>query len=43
MNDAPANILNPETVLAEMKKHDGVWFATGGEIIDAYQRVNPTG
>jgi len=21
MNDAPANVLNPETVLAEMKKH----------------------
>jgi peptidoglycan/xylan/chitin deacetylase (PgdA/CDA1 family) len=27
--------------LAEMKKHDRVWFATGGEIIDAYERANP--
>ncbi len=27
--------------LAEMKKHDKVWFATGGEIIDAYERANP--
>jgi uncharacterized protein (DUF849 family) len=27
---------------AEMKKHDRVWFATGGEIIDAYLRANPT-
>jgi hypothetical protein len=26
-----------------MKKHDKVWFATGGEIIDAYLRANPTG
>jgi hypothetical protein len=24
-----------------MKKHDKVWFATGGEIIDAYERANP--
>ena len=29
--------------LAEMKKHDRVWFATGGEIIDAYERANPAG
>jgi allantoinase len=29
--------------LAEMKKHDRVWFATGGEIIDAYERANPVG
>jgi hypothetical protein len=32
-----------ERALTEMKKNDGVWFATGGEIIDAYQRANPTG
>ena len=29
--------------LAEMKKHDKVWFATGSEIIDAYERANPVG
>ena len=27
-----------ERALAHMKKHDRVWFATGSEIIDAYQR-----
>ncbi len=27
--------------LAEMKKHDKVWFATGSEIIDAYERATP--
>jgi hypothetical protein len=26
-----------------MKKHEKVWFATGGEIIDAYLRANPSG
>ena len=39
----PLRIKYLERAIAEMKKHDGVWFATGGEIIDAYQRVNPTG
>jgi peptidoglycan/xylan/chitin deacetylase (PgdA/CDA1 family) len=29
--------------LAEMKKHEKVWFATGSEIIDAYERLHPTG
>ena len=29
-----------ERALAHIKKHDRVWFATGGEIIDAYQRAN---
>ena len=24
-----------------MKKHERVWFATGSEIIDAYERANP--
>jgi peptidoglycan/xylan/chitin deacetylase (PgdA/CDA1 family) len=28
-----------ERALAHMKKHERVWFATGGEIIDAYQRA----
>jgi peptidoglycan/xylan/chitin deacetylase (PgdA/CDA1 family) len=39
----PLRIRYLERALAEMKKNDGVWFATGGEIIDAYQRANPTG
>ena len=28
-----------ERALAHMKKHERVWFATGSEIVDAYQRV----
>ena len=28
-----------ERALAHMKKHDRVWFATGSEIIDAYQQA----
>jgi len=32
-----------QRALAEMKKHDKVWFATGSEIIDAYERANPVG
>jgi hypothetical protein len=32
-----------ERALADIKKNDGVWFATGSEIIDAYQRANPSG
>ena len=28
-----------ERALAHMKKHERVWFATGSEIIDAYQRA----
>jgi hypothetical protein len=39
----PLRIRYLERALNEMKKNDGVWFATGGEIIDAYQRANPTG
>jgi len=35
----PLRIKYPERALAEMKKHEKVWFATGGEIIDAYQRA----
>jgi peptidoglycan/xylan/chitin deacetylase (PgdA/CDA1 family) len=37
----PLRIKYLERALAEMKKQDGVWFATGGEIIDAYLRANP--
>ena len=29
-----------ERALAHIKKHDRVWFATGSEIIEAYQRAN---
>lgn len=32
-----------QRALAEMKKHDRVWFATGSEIIDAYEKANPVG
>ena len=39
----PLRIKYLERALAEMKKHERVWFATGGEIIDAYQRANPDG
>ena len=39
----PLRIKYLERVLAEMKKHDKVWFATAGEIVDAYHRANPTG
>ena len=39
----PLRINYLKRVLADMKKHDRVWFATGGEIIDAYERANPTG
>jgi hypothetical protein len=28
-----------ERAIAHMKEHQGVWFATGSEIIDAYQKV----
>jgi allantoinase len=39
----PLRIKYLQRALAHMKKHDRVWFATGGEIIDAYQRANPVG
>jgi allantoinase len=38
----PLRIKYLARALADMKKHDRVWFATGSEIIDAYQRANPT-
>jgi len=39
----PLRIKYLQQALAEMKKHERVWFATGTEIIDAYERANPTG
>jgi hypothetical protein len=39
----PLRIKYLERVLGEMKKQDKVWFATAGEIVDAYHRANPTG
>ena len=38
----PLRIKYLARALAEMKKQERVWFATGGEIIDAYLRANPT-
>jgi len=32
-----------QRALTEMKKEQRVWFATGSEIIDAYERLHPTG
>src|SRR5262249_29905303 len=39
----PLRIRYLQRALAEMKKHERVWFATGAEIVDAYQRANPSG
>jgi allantoinase len=39
----PLRIKYLQRLVAEMKKHEGVWFATGSEIIDAYERAHPTG
>ena len=35
--------LGLQRALAEMKKDDRVWFATGSVIIDAYEKANPVG
>src|ERR1700731_4138948 len=35
----PLRIKYLQRAIAEMQKNDAVWFATGGEIIDAYQQV----
>ena len=43
INGQPLRIKYLEGAIAEMRKNDAVWFATGSEIIDAYQRANPTG
>src|SRR5437763_16994782 len=39
----PLRIQYLQRALAEIKKHERVWFATGSEIIDAYERANPSG
>jgi allantoinase len=39
----PLRIKYLQRALAHIKKHERVWFATGSEIIDAYQRANPIG
>jgi peptidoglycan/xylan/chitin deacetylase (PgdA/CDA1 family) len=39
----PLRIKYLERAINEMKKERRVWFATGGEIIDAYLKANPTG
>jgi hypothetical protein len=39
----PLRIKYFERAIAEIKKNDAVWFATGSEIIDAYLRANPAG
>jgi allantoinase len=37
----PLRIRYLERAIAEIKKHERVWFATGNEIIEAYQRAHP--
>ena len=39
----PLRIRYLERALAEIKKHERVWFATGSEIIDAYERAHQAG
>jgi peptidoglycan/xylan/chitin deacetylase (PgdA/CDA1 family) len=39
----PLRIKYLQRAIAHIKKHDRVWFATGSEIIDAYQRAHPVG
>lgn len=39
----PLRINYLHRAIAYIKKHEQVWFATGSEIIDAYQRVHPVG
>lgn len=36
----PLRIKYLQRALAEMKQHERVWFATGGEIIDAYEKAH---
>jgi peptidoglycan/xylan/chitin deacetylase (PgdA/CDA1 family) len=38
----PLRIKYLERALAHMKQRDKVWFATGSEIVDAYQRATPS-
>jgi peptidoglycan/xylan/chitin deacetylase (PgdA/CDA1 family) len=37
----PLRIKYLQRALTDMKNKEGVWFATGGEIIDAYVKANP--
>lgn len=37
----PLNIRYFQRAIAHIKKHEGVWFATGSEIIEAYQSRHP--
>ena len=39
----PLRIQYLQRALNEIKKHERVWFATGSEIIDAYERAHPSG
>jgi peptidoglycan/xylan/chitin deacetylase (PgdA/CDA1 family) len=39
----PLRIKYFQRALAHIKKHERVWFATGSEIIDAYQRASSVG
>jgi peptidoglycan/xylan/chitin deacetylase (PgdA/CDA1 family) len=39
----PLRIKYLQRAIAEMKKQERVWFATGSEILDAYLRANPAG
>jgi allantoinase len=39
----PLRIKYLQRAVAHIKKHDRVWFATGSEIIDAYERAHPVG
>jgi peptidoglycan/xylan/chitin deacetylase (PgdA/CDA1 family) len=39
----PLRIKYLQRALAHIKKHDRVWFATGSEIIEAYERAHPMG
>jgi allantoinase len=39
----PLRIKYLQRALAHIKKHERVWFATGSEIIAAYERANPVG
>jgi allantoinase len=39
----PLRIRYLERALAEIKRHERVWFATGSEIIDAYERAHQAG
>ena len=39
----PLRIKYLQQAIAHIKKHESVWFATGSEIMDAYERAHPVG